>query len=45
MAASETFAHLEHLRVIGEADSSRDPDGLLHYQLRTPERAGSGPRA
>ena len=45
MAASETFAHLEHLRVIGEADSSRDLDGLLHYQLRTPERAGSGPRA
>ena len=45
MAASETFAHLEHLRVIGEAESSRDGDGLLHYQLRTPELAGSPPRA
>jgi len=45
MAASETFAHLEHLRVIGEAHSSRDPDGLLHYRLRTPEPAGSRPRA
>ena len=45
MAASETFAHLEHLRVIGEAESSRDADGLLHYQLRTPERVGSPPRA
>ena len=32
MAASETFAHLEHLRVLGEAQSSRDSDGLLHYQ-------------
>ena len=36
MAASETFAHLEHLRVIGEADSSRDRDGLLRYRLRVP---------
>ena len=35
MAASETFAHLEHLRVIGEADSSRDRDGLLRYRLRS----------
>ena len=34
MAASETFAHLEHLRVIGDAESSRDPDGLLCYRLR-----------
>ena len=37
MAASETFAHLEHLRVIGEADSSRNPDGLLRYRLKKPE--------
>ena len=45
MAASETFAHLEHLRVIGEADSSRDPDGLLRYRLATPEPVGSAPGA
>ena len=43
MAASETFAHLEHLRVIGEADSSRDRDGLLHYGPKAPEHAGAGP--
>ena len=41
MAASETFAHLEHLRVIGEADSRRDLDGLLHYRLKAPEHPGS----
>ena len=41
MAASETFAHLEHLRVVGEADSSRDVEGLLRYRLRVPARAGS----
>ena len=33
MAASETFAHLEHLRVTGEATSGRDTDGLLRYRL------------
>ena len=33
MAASETFAHLEHLRMIGGADTSRDGEGLLHYRL------------
>lgn len=38
MAASETFAHLEHLRMIGEATSSRDPDGLLHYRMHPPHR-------
>ena len=32
MAESETYAHLEHLRAIGEAES-RDEDGTLHYQL------------
>ena len=35
MAMSETYAHLEHLRVTGEADGHRDPDGLLHYTLPT----------
>ena len=43
MAASETFAHLEHLRVIGQADSSRDHDGLLRYGLKAPEHPGAGP--
>ncbi len=33
MAASETFAHLEHLRVLGEAETRRDADGLLFYAL------------
>ncbi len=33
MAASETFAHLEHLRVIGEAKSHRDSSGLLRFQV------------
>ncbi len=33
MAASETFAHLEHLRVTGNATSRRDDDGLLHFLL------------
>ncbi|MGQ0830887.1 MAG: MBL fold metallo-hydrolase [Microthrixaceae bacterium] len=32
MAESETYAHLEHLRAIGEAES-RDEDGTLHYHL------------
>lgn len=43
MAASETFAHLEHLRLIGEASYRRDGDGLLRYQLHTPDRLGAGP--
>ncbi len=43
MAASETFAHLEHLRVIGEIESSRDGDGLLYYRVKAPECPGSGP--
>lgn len=33
MAASETFAHLEHLRLTGEAASRRDGEGLLRYRL------------
>jgi len=36
MAASETFAHLEHLRMIGEATSRRDADGLLYFALAEP---------
>ena len=43
MAASETFAHLEHLRVIGDAVSSRDPDGLLCYRLKARDRPGFDP--
>ena len=33
MAASETFAHLEHLRLAGEAVTHRDDDGLLYFEL------------
>lgn len=33
MAASETFAHLEHLRLLGEAETRRDGEGLLRYRL------------
>ncbi len=36
MAASETFAHLEHLRVAGEATSRRSGDGLLSYVVGSP---------
>ena len=32
MAESETYAHLEHLKAIGEAES-RDEHGTLHYHL------------
>ena len=35
MAASETYAHLEHLRVTGEATARRDDDGLLRFSLPT----------
>ena len=31
MAESETYAHLEHLRIAGEADRIEAPDGTLHY--------------
>lgn len=31
MAESETFAHLEHLRHAGQAESHRDKDGMLQY--------------
>ncbi len=33
MAESETFAHLEHLRLAGEARCRRDADGLLRFTL------------
>jgi len=33
MAASETYAHLEHIRQLGGADVHRDSDGLLVYEL------------
>ena len=45
MAASETFAHLEHLRVIGEATSNRDASGLLHYRLLSRDPEGGRRRA
>ena len=45
MAASETYAHLEHLRVIGEVESGRDGDGLLHYKLKAPDRPRPAPAA
>jgi glyoxylase-like metal-dependent hydrolase (beta-lactamase superfamily II) len=33
MAESETYAHLEHLRLLGLAESHRSPDGRLLYQV------------
>lgn len=33
MAESETYAHLEHLRLRGEAQYQRRPDGALIYEL------------
>ena len=33
MADSETYAHLEHLRVAGKAESRKRPDGQLEYDL------------
>lgn len=33
MADSETFAHLEHLREIGEMDRTDDADGYFRYVL------------
>ena len=35
MAASETYAHLEHLRVIGEASTRQDDDGHVRFSLPT----------
>ncbi len=32
MAESETFAHLEHLRIAGDADARRDEKGMLIYE-------------
>ena len=37
MAESETYAHLEHLRLLGEAARS-NRDGLAYYQLAAAER-------
>jgi glyoxylase-like metal-dependent hydrolase (beta-lactamase superfamily II) len=34
MAESETYAHLEHLRIAGEAELSEDPSGILLYLTR-----------
>jgi glyoxylase-like metal-dependent hydrolase (beta-lactamase superfamily II) len=33
MAESETYAHLEHLRLAGEAESFPGPDGRLRYRV------------
>jgi hypothetical protein len=33
MAESETYAHLEHIRLLGEADRHQNPDGKLIYVL------------
>jgi hypothetical protein len=32
MAESETYAHLEHLRVQGRVSAERDAGGLLRYR-------------
>ncbi len=45
MAASETFAHLEHLHKIGTLDSSRNSDGLLHYRPKPSQQLESSPAA
>ncbi len=45
MAASETFAHLEHLRNIGALDSRRDSNGLLHYRQKLFDELESSPAA
>jgi glyoxylase-like metal-dependent hydrolase (beta-lactamase superfamily II) len=37
MAESETYAHLEHLRLLGQAESRPGPDGKLLYEVH---RAG-----
>ena len=34
MAESETFAHLEHLRQVGENDATRASNGVLEYSFR-----------
>ena len=34
MAASETFAHLVHLKVIGEARQDVTPDGLVTFEIK-----------
>ncbi len=39
MAASETFAHLVHLRVIGEASQGATPEGLVTFEVKQPSAA------
>jgi hypothetical protein len=34
MAESETFAHLEHLRIAGDAERRIEPDGQYLYLAR-----------
>jgi glyoxylase-like metal-dependent hydrolase (beta-lactamase superfamily II) len=34
MAESETYAHLEHLRLVGELERRREGDGLVYEQAR-----------
>jgi hypothetical protein len=34
MAESETFAHLEHLRYVGETDATRNNAGAIEYSFR-----------
>ncbi len=41
MAASETFAHLEHLRIAGEAGVRTDPEGLLRFTVDPHARAAT----
>ena len=36
MAASETFAHLEHLRLTGQATARKAHDGLVHFTVDSP---------
>lgn len=36
MAESETFAHLEHLRLAGEAECHEGSDGLLLFEIESP---------
>lgn len=33
MAASETYAHLEHIRLLGDAEARRDAQGALVYEI------------
>ena len=33
MAESETYAHLEHLRLAGQADRDERPDGKMYFRV------------